>query len=82
MKLDGFLDQARHFVLPVLGFLTVLLAVLLPAPLHAAPPAGEIHLAVTACGDRLEEALVMLESWHREFGSRAQPAAAAESASR
>ncbi|MFY9824867.1 MAG: glycosyl transferase family 90 [Thermoanaerobaculia bacterium] len=49
---------ARRFILPVLGFLTVLL----PAPLFAAPPPAEIHLAVTACGDRLEETLVMLES--------------------
>lgn len=38
----------------------------LPAAAQAPPPAPgkpeEIHLAVTACGDRLEEALVMLQS--------------------
>lgn len=47
---------------PVIRSLLVFLAVLLPATLQAAPPPAEIHLAVTACGDRLEEALVMLES--------------------
>lgn len=34
----------------------------LPAAAQAAGKPEEIHLAVTACGDRLEEALVMLQS--------------------
>ncbi len=35
---------------------------LLPGAAPGAAPAGEIHLAVVACGDRLDEAMVMLQS--------------------
>lgn len=45
----------------ILAIVLPLLCLCAAAPAEALPD-GRIHLAVTACGDRLEEALVMLES--------------------
>ena len=51
---------SKRFALPILGLLALLSALAFPRRAEGEEP--RIHLAVTACGDRLEEALVMLES--------------------